>query len=203
MDDVIAAAKKACCHEFIMGLPDGYETVVGEGGATLSGGEKQRIAIARAIMKNAPIIILDEATANVDPENEKELTQAIENLTRDKTIIMIAHRLKAVRHADQIVVIDKGKIVQQGKHDDLMEQDGIYKNFVNERKQAVSWKVEKAIALKQLPLGTAYAIWTGMGIVGTSVLGVFLFQEKLTVPQVICVMLIVVGIAGLKILAKE
>ena len=146
MDDVIAAAKKACCHEFIMGLPDGYETVVGEGGATLSGGEKQRIAIARAIMKNAPIIILDEATANVDPENEKELTQAIENLTRDKTLIMIAHRFKTVRHADPIVVIDKGKIVQQGKHVELMEQDGIYKNFVNGRKQAVSWKVEKAIA---------------------------------------------------------
>ena len=141
MDDVIAAAKKACCHEFIMGLPDGYETVVGEGGATLSGGEKQRIAIARAIMKNAPIIILDEATANVDPENEKELTQAIENLTKEKTIIMIAHRLKTVRHADQIIVIDKGKIVQQGKHDELMEQDGIYKKFVSGRKQAVSWKI--------------------------------------------------------------
>ncbi len=141
MEDVIAAAKKACCHDFIMGLPDGYETVVGEGGATLSGGEKQRIAIARAIMKNAPIIILDEATANVDPENEKELTQAIENLTKEKTIIMIAHRLKTVRHADQIVVIDKGKIVQQGKHDELMEQDGIYKNFVSGRKQAVSWKI--------------------------------------------------------------
>ncbi|MCR4695353.1 MAG: ABC transporter ATP-binding protein/permease [Pseudobutyrivibrio sp.] len=141
MDDVIAAAKKACCHEFIMELPDGYETVVGEGGATLSGGEKQRIAIARAIMKDAPIIILDEATANVDPENEKELTQAIENLTKEKTIIMIAHRLKTVRHADQIVVIDKGKIVQQGKHDELMRQDGIYKNFVSGRKQAVSWKI--------------------------------------------------------------
>ncbi len=141
MEDVIAAAKKACCHEFIMGLPDGYETVVGEGGATLSGGEKQRIAIARAIMKNAPIIILDEATANVDPENEKELTQAIENLTKEKTIIMIAHRLKTVRHADQIVVIDKGKIVQQGRHEELMEQDGIYKNFVSGRKQAVSWKI--------------------------------------------------------------
>ncbi|SEM53164.1 ATP-binding cassette, subfamily B [Butyrivibrio sp. ob235] len=141
MEDVIAAAKKACCHEFIMGLPDGYETVVGEGGATLSGGEKQRIAIARAIMKDAPIIILDEATANVDPENEKELTLAIENLTKEKTIIMIAHRLKTVRNADQIIVIDKGKIVQQGKHDELMEQEGIYKNFVSGRKQAVSWKI--------------------------------------------------------------
>ncbi len=141
MEEVIAAAKKACCHDFIMSLPDGYETVVGEGGATLSGGEKQRIAIARAIMKDAPIIILDEATANVDPENEKELTEAIENLTREKTIIMIAHRLKTVRHADQIVVIDKGKIVQQGKHDELMAQDGIYKNFVSGRKKAVSWKI--------------------------------------------------------------
>jgi ATP-binding cassette subfamily B protein len=141
MEDVIAAAKKACCHDFIMSLPNGYETVVGEGGATLSGGEKQRIAIARAIMKDAPIIILDEATANVDPENEKDLTEAIENLTREKTIIMIAHRLKTVRHADQIVVIDKGRIVQQGKHDELMAQDGIYKNFVSGRKKAVSWKI--------------------------------------------------------------
>lgn len=141
MEDVIEAAKKACCHDFIMELPQGYDTVVGEGGATLSGGEKQRIAIARAIMKNAPIIILDEATANVDPENEKEITEAIENLTKEKTIIMIAHRLKTVRHADQIVVIDKGKIVQQGKHDELIKQEGIYKNFVSGRKQAVSWKI--------------------------------------------------------------
>lgn len=141
MDEVIAAAKKARCHDFIMSLPDGYDTVVAEGGATLSGGEKQRIAIARAIMKDAPIIILDEATANVDPENEKELTEAIENLTNEKTIIMIAHRLKTVRHADQIVVIDKGRIVQQGKHEELMRQDGIYRNFVSGRKKAVSWKI--------------------------------------------------------------
>ena len=141
MDEVIEAAKKAACHDFIMALPDGYETVIGEGGSTLSGGEKQRIAIARAIMKDAPIIILDEATANVDPENEKELTEAIENLTRQKTIIMIAHRLKTVRHADQIVVIDKGKIVQQGKHDELMKEDGIYRNFITGRKQAVGWKI--------------------------------------------------------------
>ncbi len=141
MEEVIEAAKKAACHEFIMGLPDKYDTVVGEGGATLSGGEKQRIAIARAIMKDAPIIILDEATANVDPENEKELTQAIENLTKQKTIIMIAHRLKTVRNADQIIVVDKGKIVQKGRHEELMEQDGIYKNFITGRKQAVSWKI--------------------------------------------------------------
>ena len=141
MDEVIAAAKKARCHEFIEALPNGYDTVVGEGGATLSGGEKQRIAIARAIMKDAPIIILDEATANVDPENEKELTEAISNLTNDKTIIMIAHRLKTVRNADQIIVIDKGRIVQKGKHDELMKEEGIYKNFVSGRKKAVSWKI--------------------------------------------------------------
>ena len=141
MDEVIAAAKKACCHDFIMSLPDKYETVIGEGGATISGGEKQRISIARAIMKDAPIIVLDEATANVDPENEKELTQAIENLTKEKTIIMIAHRLKTVRNADQIVVIDKGRIVQKGRHEELMNEDGIYKNFVSGRRKAVSWKI--------------------------------------------------------------
>ena len=141
MDEVIAAAKKACCHDFIMSLPEGYDTIVAEGGATLSGGEKQRIAIARAIMKDAPVIILDEATANVDPENEKELTEAIENLTREKTIIMIAHRLKTARHADQIVVVDKGRIVQKGTHEDLMREEGIYKNFVSGRKKAVSWKI--------------------------------------------------------------
>ncbi|MBE7003745.1 MAG: ABC transporter ATP-binding protein [Ruminococcaceae bacterium] len=141
MEEVMEAAKKAACHDFIMALPNGYETVVGEGGATLSGGEKQRIAIARAIMKDAPIIILDEATANVDPENEKELTEAIENLTKQKTIIMIAHRLKTVRNADQIVVVDKGRIVQKGRHEELMRQDGIYRNFISGRKQAVSWKI--------------------------------------------------------------
>lgn len=135
------AAKKACCHEFISQLPDGYNTVIGEGGATLSGGEKQRISIARAIMKDAPIIILDEATANVDPENEKELMEAIDALTKEKTIIMIAHRLKTVRNADQIVVIDKGRIVQQGTHNQLMKQEGIYKRFVDSREKAVSWKL--------------------------------------------------------------
>ena len=141
MEDVIEAAKRASCHDFICSLPNGYDTVIGEGGATLSGGEKQRIAIARAIMKDAPIIILDEATANVDPENEKELTEAIESLTKEKTVIMIAHRLKTVRHADQIVVIDKGKIVQKGNHEELMTEDGIYKNFIIGRKKAVGWKI--------------------------------------------------------------
>ncbi|MCR5635256.1 MAG: ABC transporter ATP-binding protein/permease [Lachnospiraceae bacterium] len=141
MEKVIEAAKKARCHDFIMSLPNGYETIIGEGGASLSGGEKQRISIARAIMKDAPIIILDEATANVDPENEAELTKAIEELTRNKTIIMIAHRLKTVRHADQIIVVSDGKIAQKGTHDELMNQDGIYRNFVSERKEAVSWKI--------------------------------------------------------------
>ena len=141
MEQVIDAAKKACCHDFIMQLPNGYETVIGEGGASLSGGEKQRISIARAIMKDAPIIILDEATANVDPENEKDLVEAIDALTKEKTILMIAHRLKTVRHADQILVVDKGQIVQQGTHDDLMQKDGIYKRFVNAREIAGSWKL--------------------------------------------------------------
>lgn len=140
-EEVVMAAKKACCHEFIMQLPDGYNTVIAEGGATLSGGEKQRISIARAIMKDAPVIILDEATANVDPENEKELMDAIDALTKEKTIIMIAHRLKTVQHADQIVVIDKGHIVQKGNHEQLMKQDGIYKRFVNAREQAVGWRI--------------------------------------------------------------
>lgn len=141
MEKVIEAAKKACCHDFIMELPDGYETVIGEGGASLSGGEKQRISIARAIMKDSPIIILDEATANVDPENEKELMTAIDALTKEKTIFMIAHRLKTVRNADRILVLDNGKIVQQGKHEELMKQEGIYKRFVESRELAASWKL--------------------------------------------------------------
>lgn len=140
-EEVVKAAKKACCHEFISKLPDGYNTVIGEGGATLSGGEKQRISIARAIMKDAPVIILDEATANIDPENEKELIEAVDALTKEKTIIMIAHRLKTVRHADQIVVVDQGQIVQKGTHEELMQQEGIYRRFVDSREQAVSWKI--------------------------------------------------------------
>ena len=143
MEDVIAAAKKACCHDFISSLPHGYDTVVGEGGASLSGGEKQRISIARAMMKNAPVIFLDEATANIDPENENELMHAIQALTAEKTVIMIAHRLKTVERADQIIVVDHGKIVQHGTHAELLEQDGIYRNFIGERREAASWKVGK------------------------------------------------------------
>ena len=141
MEKVIEAAKKACCHDFIMQLPEGYDTVIGEGGASLSGGEKQRISIARAIMKNAPVIVLDEATANVDPENEAELIKAIDELTKEKTIIMIAHRLKTVRNADQIVVIKDGRIAQQGTHNSLMQQKGIYRTFVDSRREAASWRL--------------------------------------------------------------
>ena len=141
MEKVIEAAKKACCHDFIMALPDGYETVIGEGGASLSRGEKQRISIARAIMKDAPIIILDEATANVDPENEKELMEAIDALTKEKTIFMIAHRLKTVRNADRILVLNQGRIVQQGRHEELIQQEEIYKRFVESRELAASWKL--------------------------------------------------------------
>ena len=141
MERVVEAAKKACCHDFIMALPDGYDTVIGEGGASLSGGEKQRISIARAIMKDAPVIILDEATANVDPENEQELMAAIDALTREKTIFMIAHRLKTVRNADRILVVDSGRIVQQGKHEELMREEGIYKRFVQSRELAAGWKL--------------------------------------------------------------
>ena len=138
---VVEAARKACCDDFIEALPDGYNTVIGEGGASLSGGEKQRISIARAMLKDAPIVILDEATANVDPENEDRLQKAIEALTRNKTIIMIAHRLKTVKNADQILVVDHGRIVQQGKHEQLMKEPGIYAAFVGGRKQAEGWKL--------------------------------------------------------------
>ena len=140
-EQVVEAARKACCDDFIEALPDGYNTVIGGGGASLSGGEKQRISIARAMLKDAPIVILDEATANVDPENEDRLQKAIEALTRDKTIIMIAHRLKTVRHADQILVVDDGRIVQQGTHEQLIGQPGIYAAFVGGRKQAEGWKL--------------------------------------------------------------
>ena len=139
--EVVEAARKACCADFIEALPDGYDTVIGEGGASLSGGEKQRISIARAMLKDSPIVILDEATANVDPENEDRLQKAIEELTRDKTIIMIAHRLKTVRNADQILVVDEGRIVQKGKHEELIGQEGIYADFVLGRKEAIGWKL--------------------------------------------------------------
>ena len=140
-DEMIEAAKKARCHDFIMALPDGYDTVVGEGGGTLSGGEKQRISIARAILKNAPIIILDEATASIDPENEHLIQQAISALTRGKTIITIAHRLATVQNADQILVVEDGRIAEHGTHAELIQQDGLYRRFTAIREQAEGWHI--------------------------------------------------------------
>ena len=141
LKEVQEAAKKACCHSFIEALPDGYDTYVGEGGSSLSGGEKQRISIARAILKDAPIIILDEATASVDPENEKNLQIAIRELTKNKTVIMIAHRLSTVKHADQILVINNGQVEQAGKHNELISQEGIYKRFISAREEAIGWQL--------------------------------------------------------------
>lgn len=140
-EQVVAAATKACCHDFISAFPDDYETVIGEGGGTLSGGEKQRISIARAMLKNAPIIILDEATSSVDPENEDELQQAIEALTRDKTILMIAHRLKTVKNAHQILVLNDAHIIQRGTHDQLIQEKGLYADFISARQEAIGWKL--------------------------------------------------------------
>lgn len=140
-EEVVEAAKRACCHDFIMALPQGYQTRIGEGGASLSGGEKQRISIARALIKDAQIVIFDEVTANVDPENEDRLQKAIEELTRDKTVIMIAHRLKTVRNAEKILVLDHGEIVQEGRHETLIKEKGLYADFVETRKEAIGWKL--------------------------------------------------------------
>lgn len=139
-EDIKRALKLACC-DFVYDLPNGIDTVIGEGGSSLSGGEMQRISIARAILKDSKIVILDEATANVDPENEEKLMNAIDALTKDKTVVMIAHRLKTVRDCDNIFVVDEGKIVQTGKHEDLMKEEGIYRKFVLDRKDAVSWRI--------------------------------------------------------------
>ncbi len=139
--EVVEAARRACCSEFIEALPQGYGTRIGEGGAMLSGGERQRLSIARAILKDAPIVILDEATANVDPENEQDLQDAVAELCREKTVIMIAHRLKTVQDADQIAVMDAGRIVQRGTHDELLAQPGIYRDFVSMRERAIGWKL--------------------------------------------------------------
>ena len=140
-DEVVEAAKKARCHEFIEALPEGYNTIIGEGGASLSGGEKQRISIARAMLKDADIIIFDEATANIDPENEDKLKEAIESLTKNKTVIMIAHRLKTIRNADQILVLNKGNIEERGDHKTLMEYGGLYKDLIEAKNISESWKL--------------------------------------------------------------
>ncbi|MDO4799062.1 MAG: ABC transporter ATP-binding protein [Bacillota bacterium] len=140
-EELIAAAKKARCHDFILALPDGYDTVIGEGGSSLSGGEKQRISIARAILKDAPIILLDEATASIDPENEHLIQDALSELTRGKTVVTIAHRLNTIEHADQILVIDEGRLVQSGTHSELSTREGIYRDFIEIRQRAEGWRL--------------------------------------------------------------
>lgn len=140
-EQVVEAAKRAQCHEFISDLPQGYGTMVGEGGSTLSGGEKQRISIARVILKDAPIIILDEATSSVDPENEYQLLAALRELTKGKTLISIAHRLTTVRDADQILVVENGQITQHGTHAGLMAQKGTYQKFLKQRSEAIGWNL--------------------------------------------------------------
>lgn len=140
-EEMIKAAKKARCHDFIMALPDGYDTVVGEGGGTLSGGEKQRIAIARMMLKNAPIVILDEATAFTDPENEDKIQRSIAALTKGKTLLVIAHRLSTIKNADNIVVLQNGRIAEHGTHAELVQQDGLYRRFTAIREQAEGWRI--------------------------------------------------------------
>lgn len=140
-EEVYEAAKKARCYDFIMALPDGFQTVIGEGGATLSGGEKQRISIARCILKDAPIVILDEATASVDTDNESYIQEAINELVKGKTLLVIAHRLNTICQADQILVIADGRISEQGTHDELIAKAGIYQDFVNIRKKSSGWSL--------------------------------------------------------------
>lgn len=141
-EEIIEAAKKARCHDFIIALPEGYDTLIGECGSSLSGGEKQRISIARAMLKDAPIIILDEATASIDPENEHLIQQAISELVCGKTILTIAHRLSTIENADQILVIDEGRLQQSGTHEQLSSQPGIYRDFIDIRQRAEGWHID-------------------------------------------------------------
>ena len=152
-EEVYEAARKARCYDFIMELPDGFDTVIGEGGASLSGGERQRISIARCILKDAPIVILDEATASVDADNESYIQEAITQLCRGKTLLVIAHRLNTIRHADEILVIDQGRIVQAGAHDTLMEEEGIYRRFITRPLQSHQLVPVKAEARKKRMTG--------------------------------------------------
>lgn len=140
-DEIIEVAKHARCHDFIMALPDGYETILQEGGSNLSGGERQRISIARAMLKPSKIVILDEATSSVDPENEQEIVAALNDLLKDKTVIVIAHKLETIKNSDQIIVMDKGSIENVGTHDELMKSSSIYKKFIEQRERAIQWKL--------------------------------------------------------------
>lgn len=140
-EQVVEAAKRARCHDFISALPNGYDTIVGEGGTSLSGGERQRISIARALLKDAPIVVLDEATASIDPENEQLIQQALTELTREKTVVVIAHRLATIEHADQILVVEDGTVIQRGTHEELLAQEGVYRRFVEARAEAEGWKI--------------------------------------------------------------
>lgn len=140
-DEIVEVAKHARCHDFIMALPDGYETILQEGGSNLSGGERQRISIARAMLKPSKIVILDEATSSVDPENEQELVAALNDLLKDKTVIVIAHKLETIKSSDQIIVMDKGSIENVGTHDELMKSSSIYKKFIEQREKAIQWKL--------------------------------------------------------------
>lgn len=141
-DEIVEVAKHARCHDFIMALPDGYETILQEGGSNLSGGERQRISIARAMLKPSKIVMLDEATSSVDPENEQELVAALNGLLKDKTVIVIAHKLETIKNSDQIIVMDKGSIENVGTHYELMKSSSIYKKFIEQREKATQWRVE-------------------------------------------------------------
>ncbi len=143
IEEIEAAAKAACCHDFISALPNGYDSIIGEAGNTLSGGEKQRIAVARAILKDAPIVILDEATASIDPENERDIQRALSAVAQEKTVIIIAHRLSTIRDADRIIVLDQGRVSQYGTHESLMVEQGIYQNFWNTLDRSRTWRISR------------------------------------------------------------
>ena len=144
-EEMIEAAQKASCHDFIMQLPDGYDTIVGEGGSTLSGGEKQRISIARAILKNAPILLLDEPTSSLDAKNEDLVQNAISNLVKDKTVVMIAHRLKTIENADQIIVLEKGRVIEVGSHRELIKEKKTYHRFWNLQNKSKEWIISRGV----------------------------------------------------------